>query len=187
MNTEVDELTPTEPGQPGPAPTTITGGQPRRPRRSMLIAFVAVTVVIGGVLIAVAASGGDSDPDPDPVPPAADAEVLELTLGADDPLASCLAFEVATLSDMSPAFAGTAIAVSDDTVTLGVDRWYAGGTAPTVVLRTTPGMEALIGGIAFDVGQQYLITAADGTVNFCGYSGAATPELTAAFDQAFGA
>jgi hypothetical protein len=55
-----------------------------------------------------------------------------------------------------------------------------------VVLETTPGMEALIGGIAFDVGQLYLITAADGTVNFCGYSGVATPEMTAAFDEAFG-
>jgi len=34
------------------------------------------------------------------------------------------------------------------------------------------------------VGQKYLITAAEGNVNFCGYSGPATPELTAAFDAA---
>jgi hypothetical protein len=46
-------------------------------------------------------------------------------------------------------------------------------------------MQALIDGFDFEVGQQYLITAAEGTVNFCGYSGPATPELTAAFDQAF--
>jgi len=47
------------------------------------------------------------------------------------------------------------------------------------------GMEALIGGVTFEPGQQYLITATDGVVNYCGFSGPATPELQALFDQAF--
>ena len=47
------------------------------------------------------------------------------------------------------------------------------------------GLEALIGGVTFEPGQQYLITATDGVVNYCGFSGPATPELQALFDQAF--
>lgn len=52
-------------------------------------------------------------------------------------------------------------------------------------LRAPSGLEALIDGFEFEVGKQYLITAADGNVNYCGYSGIATPELTAAFSDAF--
>jgi hypothetical protein len=45
---------------------------------------------------------------------------------------------------------------------------------------------ALEGGVEFADGQTYLVTATDGTVNGCGYSGLATPELQSAFDSAFG-
>ncbi len=110
---------------------------------------------------------------------------LELSLGADDAMASCLPLDAATLATMSPAFAATATAVEGEIVTLDVDRWFAGGDAATVELQAQPGLEALIAGFTFEVGQEYLITAAEGTVNFCGYSGPATPELTAVFDQAF--
>jgi hypothetical protein len=96
-----------------------------------------------------------------------------------------MVFDVALLADMSPAFAGTATSVEGETVTVTVDRWYTGGDAATVVLNGAVGSPALIDGFEFVVGQQYLITAADGNVNFCGYSGPATPELTAAFDVAF--
>jgi hypothetical protein len=43
----------------------------------------------------------------------------------------------------------------------------------------------LIGSVAFEVGQQYFVTAFDGVVNYCGFSGPVTPELQAIFDQAF--
>ncbi|CAN5134625.1 hypothetical protein BH23ACT9_BH23ACT9_17420 [soil metagenome] len=95
-------------------------------------------------------------------------------------------FDIAILADMSPAFAATATAVGGETITLAVDRWYAGGDADTVVLHAPAGLEALIGGIDFVVGEEYLITAAGGSVNYCGYPGPATPELIAAFDEAFG-
>ena len=54
-----------------------------------------------------------------------------------------------------------------------------------MVLQTPDNSPALIAGFEFVVGEQYLITAAEGNVNFCGYSGVATPEMTAAFDAAF--
>ena len=110
---------------------------------------------------------------------------LELTIGANDVMASCLPLQADILADMSPAFAATTKEVDGETITLDVDRWYAGGDADTVVLHSESGMESLIAGFDFEVGQQYLITASEGSVNFCGYSGLATPELTAVFAEAF--
>lgn len=152
----------------------------RRRRSWMMLGGVAaaVAVVVGGAVIL---SGGDG---------AGDSEVaagppLELSLGESGVMSSCIAFDTSFLAGMSPAFAGTATSVDGETVTLTVDRWYAGGDAATVELRGAVGSPALIDGFEFQVDQRYLITAAEGTVNFCGYSGLATPELTAAFDAAF--
>lgn len=112
---------------------------------------------------------------------------LELDLGESNAMASCLAVDVATLAEMAPAFKGTVTDVEAETITLDVDTWYAGADpAETVRLRAPQGLEALIGGIDFQVGEQYLITAADGSVNYCGYSGPADETLTALFDAAFG-
>ena len=138
------------------------------------------------MVLAVAGAAVLSDNGGDPGPGDLAGPPLELSLGDSTVMASCVPFDTTILAGMSPAFAGTAVEVGDDTVTLEVDKWYAGGEADSVVLAAQPGMQALIAGFEFEVGQQYLITAADGTVNFCGYSGPATPEFTAAFDAAFG-
>jgi len=101
-------------------------------------------------------------------------------------MASCLPLTKEYLTEMSPAFAGTVTDVGADTVSLRVDRWYAGSGPDEVALTIPPGAHAaLIGEIDFREGVSYLITAADGTVNLCGYSGEATPELQALFDAAF--
>lgn len=156
-----------------------TKPSPARPRRPIGLAVAAALVVIAGLGVLLAQRDGGEDTEVTGPP-------LELSLG-DSALASCLPFDVATLSTMSPAFAATATAVDDNVVTLQVDKWYTGGDAAEVRLEAMPGMQALIDGFDFVVGQQYLITAAEGTVNFCGYSGPATPELTSAFEQAFAA
>jgi hypothetical protein len=130
------------------------------------------TVAVAGVLLA----GARSEPQP-----------LELALpDAGGALASCLPFTVEYLAEMPTAFAGTVTGLTDGAVALRVDRWYAGGEAPDVVLTIPPGAHAaLIGTIDFAEGREYLVTAVDGAVNLCGYSGAATPQLLAAFDAAF--
>lgn len=150
----------------------------RRRGWTMLAGVAAAAVVAIGGAVIIGNDGGD-DTQVASGPP------LELSLGDSTVMSSCIVFDVAILSDMSPAFAGTATAVDGEAVTLTVDRWYAGGDASTVSLSGAAGSPALIDGFEFMVGQQYLITAADGAVNFCGYSGPATPELTAAFDAAF--
>jgi hypothetical protein len=177
----------------GAGPEPEHDGPPGRSRRRWIVAIVAAAVVLVAavalVVAAVAGDDGDGGEGSDGGSTAgADADLgttLELSLGADDALASCLALDVAILADMSPAFAATATSVDGETVTLDVDQWYAGGDAESVVLQAPAGMQALIDGFDFEVGEQYLITATDGSVNYCGYSGLATPELTAAYDSAF--
>jgi hypothetical protein len=129
---------------------------------------------VAGALLSLALAGCSSG------------ETVELTAPQGDATASCVPFDVGTLAGMSPAFAGTVVELDDAVATLKVDRWYSGGDAERVAVTYTPGMEALIGTPAFELDQRYLITAADGTVNGCGYSGPVTSELEAAFEEAFG-
>ena len=161
---------------PIPQPTSIGA---RRRRNWMLLSGVAAAAVvaIGGAVIV--GNRGDGGTQIAAGPP------LELSLGDSGVMSSCIMFDTTVLAGMSPAFAGTATAVDGETVTLSVDRWYTGGDASTVVLEGASGSPALIDGFEFVAGQQYLITAAEGNVNFCGYSGLATPELSAAFEVAF--
>ena len=156
------------------------GAGPRRPRTAW-VAAAAALVLVAGVAAAVIGGGDDDTGD------VASGPALELDLGASDTMASCMPVEARFLADMPVAFAGTAESVDGELVTLSVDRWYAGGDADRVVLRSPAGMEALIEGVTFEPGARYLVSATGGTVNFCGYSGPATPELTALFEEAFGA
>ena len=156
----------------------------RTSRRTRLLAGAAVLGAAAAVSAGVLLTGGD-----DPArPTAGKPTVLTLEMPPSDATASCLPFEVRYLADMSPAFAGTAVEVGEDSVVLDVDRWYAGGDADQVVLEAPGGAAAaaLGYGVDFEQGERYLVTAANGTVNGCGYSGLATPELEQAFEQAFG-
>ena len=137
---------------------------------------MAMAPLAAVALLVAACSSGD---------PEAEAP-MELTAGGGDTMASCLAFDPNVLADMPVAFEGTAKNVEGERVTLEVDRWFTGGDADEVVLVAPAGLEALIGGINFEEGEQYLISATDGQVNYCGYSGPATADLEAGFEQAFG-
>jgi hypothetical protein len=139
-------------------------------------AAAALVVAVGGV---IALTGGGTDP-------VAAGPPLELNAAGEDPMAMCIVFSVEELARAPLAFEGTVAAVEGDTVTLDVDHWFRGGDAGQVILNAPQGMEALIAGIPFEVGGQYLITAYDSIVNYCGFSGPSTPEFRAAFEQAFG-
>ena len=145
--------------------------------RNRLVAAVAAAVAVAVLGFGLAGGLGSGD---DPAP-------LVLTANGGDVLASCLPFDVEILKGMSPAFGGVVVELTDSVVTIEVDRWFTGGDAEVVQIEYTPGMEALIGTPNLEVGQRYLITASDGVINGCGYSGLATPEYEAAFEQAFGA
>ncbi len=154
-------------------------GPKTAPKRTWTVAVAAVAALVLAVAGGLALTGGDQAP-------VAAGPPLELTAGGEDIMASCIAFSPEALDEVAElAFAGTVTAVNGDSVTLTVDEWYRGGDAAQVVLNAPQGMEALIGGIPFAVGDAYLVSAQGGSVNYCGFSGAATPELQAGFEAAF--
>jgi hypothetical protein len=157
--------------------TTSLSDAGRPPRRSLALLGVAAAIIAVAVIGVVALTGDDNGD--------ADVAALELTAGESDVMASCIAIDATILADMPVAFRGTVTAVEQDVVTLEVDRWYRGGDAEAVKITAPAGLGALIGEIDFVAGNQYLISATDGTVNYCGFSGAVTPELQAIYDEAF--
>ena len=142
------------------------------PRTTRWLPAAAVVVVVAGVIGALTLGGGGGEP-------------LSLSAGVDNSMTSCIQFSEDVLAKMPVAFEGTVTSADGETIGLEVDHWFKGGDASQVVINAPAGMEALIGGIPFEVGESYLITANDGTVNYCGFSGVSTPELRGSFEAAF--
>jgi hypothetical protein len=137
------------------------------------VAWVAAAVTVAVIAAFALLNGGGTAP-------------LVLSAGESDPaLMSCLPFSVDILDDMEVAFEGTVTNVDGDQLTLDVVTWYKGGDSDQVQITAPLGMEALIGGIPFEAGGSYLVSASNGVVSYCGYTGVASPELRAAFEQAF--
>jgi hypothetical protein len=160
--------------------------RPRAPRRWMTISGAAAAAVAAVAIGVVAFNGGGDD-----APQVADDQpgkltVLDLSAGVDDAMAMCIALDPTILAQSQVAFKGTVTAADAGVVQLTVDDAYVGVDAQAVTLSAPDGMQALIGGVEWNVGGQYLVTAWDGVVNYCGQTGPATPELQAMFDQAFG-
>lgn len=142
------------------------------------LAIAAVGVVaVGGAAIGGAFDAGGSSDEP---------TVLALSAGSADAMTmSCLAPDSTVIAQSPVAFRATVDGVDGETITLTVDEWYAGDEVEAVELTAPGGMEALIGGIEFQVGETYLVSAYDGVVSYCGLTGPATPELQSMYDQAF--
>lgn len=182
MNTELDTRTDRDHGD---APVLALA-----PRRKRWTLAALGTAAVGALAVAGAAIGGVFDGgEPnlaDDPPPVEAPTVLELSGGDTDPaMMSCLAPDAGIVAQSPIAFRGVVDAVDADVVTITVDEWYQGGDADVVTITAPLGMEALIGGIAFEPGQPYLVSAYDGVVSYCGLSGPATPELQLMYDQAF--
>lgn len=162
-------------------PTRERSAPAGAPNRTWIPAVAAVAALVVAFAGVITLGGGGTNPQA--------AAPLELNAAGEDPMASCIMFSPEELARVAEiAFEGTVTAVEGARVTLTVNEWYKGGGATTEVILNAPlGMEALIGGIPFAVGEQYLISAQDGNVNYCGFSGPSTPEYRAAFEAAFGA
>ena len=117
--------------------------------------------------------------------PDASSEPVELTVDATT-AGKCAVPSAQTLSTFDTAFAGTVTSLEDGTATLAVDEWYAGGDAATATV-TTPEQDlaALLMAVEFEKGRSYLVSATDGRVTLCGFTGETTPELQALYDEAF--
>ncbi|MEQ8716301.1 MAG: hypothetical protein RIE08_01700 [Acidimicrobiales bacterium] len=174
MTTQITDI----PAPDGPEDRDRQAGPRSRPGRRLALAVAGVAACAAlAVGLAVSLDGGD-DPG----------EQLALAAAPGDAMASCLPVSADVMAQMPVAFAATATAVEGESVTLTVDRWYTAGAADAVVVtQASETSMALIGGVQFVEGGAYLITATDGVVNACGFSGEASPELLAIFEEAFGA
>lgn len=170
------------PVRTSPSAPPATAGA--RPRRTAWLAAAAAAVLVAGAGAGLALRDNHKGT---PHKAAPTQLALSLPGGGGVSIGSCVPFNTAVLKDMSPAFRGTVVAVAAGSVTLDVDKWYAGGNADQVVL-TQPGgtTSAALDGVEFEQGKVYLVTAANGAVNGCGYSGPVTADLQRAFDEAFG-
>ena len=157
--------------------------EPAAQRRTWAWAGAAAALVLGATAVGIMTGG----PDTPHVGAAPTNTVMTLALPANDAAGSCLQFSVDVLRPMEVALAGTATEVTSESVTLAVDHWYRGDDGSDQIELTRHDQAvALEGGIAFEEGRRYLITATDGQVNGCGFSSEWTPEMAAAFAEAFG-
>ncbi len=164
---------------------TTSAVDSRRPSRRGFALLASAAAVALGVTGAIVLSQDGSPAGPGP---AAKKTSLALSLpGGGLSLNSCLPFSVDNLKMFPIAFAGTVSSVAGDTVSLDVTTWYVGGTAQVVTLQSPDNTtSAALDGVTFAAGKDYLVTASDGAVSTCGYSGAASPTLEKAFADAFG-
>lgn len=162
--------------------TTPSNIRPLSRGRTWLAAAAAVAILGFGTTVAL--NGGGSQ-DPIAVAPT----VLALKGSGLDPLMQmCLAFDVATLRQAPVAFAGTVTRIDAEKVTLDVDRWFKGGNADEVTVAIPAGQAtAALDGVNFEQDKRFLISATDGVLGGCGYSGPASSEFEKSFEEAFGA
>jgi hypothetical protein len=172
--------------QTNPEPRTDAAGPRDASRhRPLLVAAGVLLIVALGVGAVLLADDGSPTPEvaaPTSVPAE---EVVALELAAFDPMAMCLALDPAVLGEAPVAFGGVVAAVADGAVTIEVDRWYVGGDAAVVTLAIPSGSSPALDGVDFVEGERYLVSGEDGQVRTCGLSGPESPELLAAFEEAF--
>ena len=167
--------------------TVETTSRFRGKGKTWLAAAAAVAAVAIGTTVAVSANNGGEE-DFNAVKPAPVVLALHGS-GADPMMQMCMQFDVNQLKTAGVAFGGVVSSITSDTVTLDVDRWFKGTPkADEVTLAIPPGgANVALDGIEFHQGDRYLISATDGVLGTCGYSGPASPEFEKYFEQAFGA
>lgn len=170
MSTTTEQVSPA----PGPAPRSS------RPRW-LLAAAAVVVIAAGGTAIGLTVGGSSSHH-------AKTVKTFALPKPAGPGIGNtCIQFTIDILRDKPVAFDGTVSEITDNDVLLSVNHWYKGGTADEVRLASSQSLRlALEGTVDFTVGQRYLVTASDGTVNYCGYTAEWSPELEKSFQEAFG-
>ncbi len=175
-----DAVSTTRPTPAAPAAPAAERSLRRRPHPFVVaLAAAAAAVVVAAVAVPVVRSlSGPSLPDVTTTLTAAGA--------ANGALMDCpTVAQVLPLTDT--AFQGRAVQVEGDRVVLAVDRVYRGepgeGVALVADLQDTG---STVGGFPFEVGQEYLVSASQGSVAVCGGSGPVTPELQAEYERAFG-
>jgi len=170
--------------------TTETSTEQPRGRRTwtMVAAAAAVVAIVGGAAFALTVDGDDDAPATDrAAQEAPERKELALALPPSDSMQMCIEFSPEALEPVEVAFSGEVAEVEGETVRITPDHWYRGGDDATDVVLTAGSPDVLLeGGIIFEEGQRYLVSANDGQVATCGLSGPYSEEMAAAYAEAFG-
>ncbi|WP_028650391.1 hypothetical protein [Nocardioides halotolerans] len=173
-----------------------TGTRGRNPL-AWLVAAAAVAAIaaVGGFAISgLGDNGGDADspvagPGPSVVAPDHGAplagQTTDLTVGGAG--TKCVAEPTAAmLAQYDQAFEGTVTSIEGDTVTLEATDVYQGEVGETVQVQAPAGpFQTMIQQVKFEVGGTYLVSAWQGAVSMCGFSGPASGDLQKLYTEAF--
>lgn len=174
-------------------PETRQTGVHERSRFTWLVAAAAVLLIAGvGAFVLI-------DRGTDGVPAADEGDVAE-TSGAPSEAPTvttlsvppgvgagrCAVPSADVLSRQTLAFDGVVDDITDGVVTLTPTIFYAGDPTDQVVVEAPPEvLDRLVLSVRFEVGQRFLVSAYDGQVGICGYSGPWSPGLEQLYVEAF--
>ena len=189
MNADLSDAPTDRPG--GDPPETRESGTRNRSPLTWLVAAAALVIAGVGVFSLLG-----NDPEPDDVPSAGASPTQDtptqdvptsLTLTAPAQTSGrCMAPNATALATAETAFSGTVRSVGGDVVEIEPDRFYAGEAVDTVEVRApAEQLTALVGAVDFEEGGRYLVSATDGEVTVCGFSGPYSPDLEALYVEAF--
>lgn len=154
-----------------------TGTHDRSPLTWLVAAAAVVLIAAAGVF---ALTGRDTKHTPV-------AQPTVTQLGVATTAGRCMVPNAGVLKVQTVAFRGTLTTLADGTATFKVSHWFRGGpTDLAKVVAPQPLLRPLVDSAKFKVGGTYLVSAHDGQVTACGFSGPATGHLAALYSQAFG-
>ena len=178
-------------------PETRSDHLRHRSRLTWVIAAAAAVVIVGGVAFAIG-TGDDNSPelagdaptvvDPSSTAPDGEESVTELTITSNGTSGRCLTPEAApqVVSSQSLVVDATVESISAGVVTLAPTRFYTGEETDLVTVSEPSGdLQLLLAGVEFEEGGRYLVSATDGQVTLCRFSGPYSERLAAVYDDAF--
>jgi hypothetical protein len=99
----------------------------------------------------------------------------------------CIVPNVGVLRQQTIAFRGTLTSLGPEAATFRVEHWFKGGPTDLAHVAAPPSeLAPLVSAATLHIGGSYLVSAHDGTVTECGFTGLATGHLAALYSRAFG-
>lgn len=163
-----------------------TGTRGRSPL-TWLVAAAAVLLIVGGGMFGLINHDKGSNDVPTAVDTTGTPEPTVTQLAAPaSTSAKCMVPNAELLSRQTIAFEGAVREIAEGRVVLVPSTFYVGEVTDLVEVEAPAAdMTELVGAVDFRVGESYLVSATDGRVTVCGFSGPVTPELSALYAEAF--
>jgi hypothetical protein len=154
-----------------------TGTHDRSPL-TWLVAAAAVVLIAGAGIFGLANRDAKHAPSAQPT---------VTQLGVASTAGRCMVPNVGVLKVQTVAFRGSVTTLSSGTVTFKVEHWFRGGPTDLAKVIAPPSLlRPLVEAAKFKVGGDYLVSAHDGQVSACGFSGPAAGSLASLYSQAYG-